>query len=102
MVDNKVNSGKFKEKVRMDFMLNEIEVKTDPMNIKDEIIHDKPNVIVKSGEVRLKWVAGVVSLISVELTPIQDAADPGAVKKTIAPNTFKGGDCLKEATKNCV
>lgn len=102
LVENKANLQKFKDKVPMDFMINETEVTTAPMSIKDEIIHDKPNQNVKNGEIRLKWLKGIVSIVEVDIMPVQEAADPGAVRITVAPNTFKGGDCLKNNTKNCI
>lgn len=102
LVDNKVNKGKFKNKVPMDFMLNEIKVETQPMGIADEIIHDKPNVNVTTGEIRLKWVKGVVSLIAIQLTAQAEPADTGAVRKEVFRNTFLGGDCMKGNTKNCL
>jgi len=86
----------------MDFKINELDVNTPPMGLKDEIVHDKPNIIVKSNEIRLKWVKGVVSIVSVFIIPQEPDKDPGAVKKLVGPNTFQGGDCLKENTKNCV
>jgi len=102
LVDNAVNQKKYTDKVPMDFKINEVEVQTPPMGLKDEIIHDKPNIVVKSNEIRLTWVKGVVSIVSVFVIPQEPEKDHGAVKKTVAPNTFKGGDCLKENTKNCV
>lgn len=102
IVDNKVNKSKFKERVPMDFMLNEVAITTAPMSIKDEIIHDKPNLNVTTGEIRLKWVKGVVSLISITIIAQQEPADAGAVRKEVFRNTFMGGDCMKGNTKNCL
>lgn len=86
----------------MDFYINEVEVKSEPLSIKDELIHDKPNINVTTGEIRIKWIRGVVSLVLIEIMSQNEAADPGAIKKTLAPNTFEGGDCLKGNPKNCV
>lgn len=102
LVDSKANAKKYTEKQPMDFDINEVKVSTAPMGVQDEIVHDKPNIAVKNKEIRLKWVAGVVSLISLEIIPQAEEEDTGAVRKQVAPNTFKGGDCLKTNTKNCL
>lgn len=102
IVDNTVNKSKFTGRTPMDFMLNEIAITTSPLSIKDEIIHDKPNVNVTNGEIRLKWVKGTVSILSVQIIPQAEAADAGAVRKEISTNTFMGGDCMKGNSKNCV
>jgi len=55
LVDNKINKVKYKDKLRMDFRLNEVEIKTEPMDINNEMVHSKPNINVTKGEIRLKW-----------------------------------------------
>jgi len=102
LVDNKNNKNTIKEKVPMDFMINEVEITTPPLGIPDEIIHDKPNFAVKSGEIRLSWKKGIVSISQISITPQEAKPDTGAVKKEVDPGTFIGGDCLKENTKNCL
>jgi len=87
--------------MRMDFMMNDTEVKTEPMGLPDEMIHDKPNFSVTKQELRLKWKEGVVSLVLVELVPMPGDADNGAVKTEVEPNNFIGGDCMKNS-KNCM
>lgn len=101
IVDNKENNGSLKKTV-MNFMINEIKVDTKAMRIKDEIVHDKPNINVTTGEIRLKWIKGTVSIISITLTPQNEPADAGAVRKEVSKNTFMGGDCLKGNSKNCL
>jgi len=71
----------------MDFMINEVEINTSPMHIENEIIHDKPNINVTTGEIRLKWKHGVVSIVSIEIIAQNDAPDPGAVRKEVSKNT---------------
>lgn len=102
LVDNKVNKAKFTSREPMNFMLNDQLIETEPLSLRDEIIHDKPNVNVTTGEIRLKWIKGTVSLISIQIIAIPGAADNGAIRKEIAPNTFMGGDCASGNTKNCV
>jgi len=87
LVENKVNKAKFTSKEPMNFMLNELLVETQPLGINDEIIHDKPNVNVTTGEIRLKWVKGTVSIVSIQITVQPGAPDAGAVRKEVAPNT---------------
>lgn len=57
-MENKANIQKFKGKVNMNFKINEVDIKSPPMSIKDEIVHDKPNINVSTGEVRLKFQSG--------------------------------------------
>lgn len=85
----------------MDFMINEVPVKTEKMILNSEIVHDKPNINVTTKEIRLKWVAGVVSIISITITPQAAEAEAPAVRKEVYNNTFVGGDCMTN-TKNCV
>lgn len=103
LVDNKANQTKFKKtKVPMNFDINEISIVTEAMGLQDEIIHDKPNINVGTGEIRLKWRKGTVSIVQVTITPQNEPEDPGAVRKEIGKNNFKGGDCMKGNTKNCL
>lgn len=88
LVDNKVNKAKFKtDKVPMDFMLNEFKITTEPLSIADEMIHDKPNISVSSNEIRIKWIAGSLSLVSITITPQPKTNEPGAIREEVAKNT---------------
>lgn len=86
----------------MDFMLNETKITTPPMSISSQIKHDKPNQNVTNGEIKLTRLSGDISLIDIEIISKNEPADPGATRKEVGKNTFIGGDCMSNNTKNCI
>mmetsp|Transcript_36492 Transcript_36492/g.79515 ORF Transcript_36492/g.79515 Transcript_36492/m.79515 type:complete len:221 (+) Transcript_36492:174-836(+) len=102
IVENKQNNSTFKtDPVLMQFRINEVEIDTEPMPISGEIIHDKTNINVTTGKIQLTWVAGSVSLVSIEIAAQQTPSAGSAVKKEVARGTFLGGDC-NDNSLNCL
>lgn len=89
------------KKTPMDFKINGQLVTTAPMNVKSRITHDKPNINVTTGEIRLTHVKGKVSIVSISIIAQGESEPHSAARKEVAKNTFSGGDCSKN-TKNCI
>lgn len=88
IVENKSNSKEYATlKVPMNFKINDTEVVSEPMNITGEIVHDIPNVNVNSQELRVHWLAGLVPLISISITPQAMPAEMSAIRKEVFKNT---------------
>jgi hypothetical protein len=71
----------------MNFKLNEILVNSDPMGLTGEIVHDKPNVNVNSKELRISYIEGMVSLISITISSQSTPAELPAIRKEVFKNT---------------
>lgn len=84
----------------MEFKINEVEVKTE-LEYQNAITIDKPNINVKSKEIRIKYISGTVSITHITITPQKKKAEIGVIKKEVAKNTYEEGDCLSN-TMNCV
>jgi len=88
IVETKDNTKTYSTvKVPMNFKLNDIVVNSDPMGLTGEIVHDIPNLNVNSKELRLHYLAGMVSIISMSITPQATPAVLPAVRKEVFRNT---------------
>lgn len=75
-----------KRRIRMKFKLNNVKIKSR-LKIGQEIIHDKPNINVTQGEIKLHRLKGHVSLIWIEIIAQNEPEDMGVIRKELPYNT---------------
>jgi len=65
------------DKAKMLFNLNNELMEPAPLSTTDQIILDKPFLLVNEKEIRLQWVEGWVSIIWIEIVPLNSPPEKG-------------------------
>jgi len=71
------------------------------MGIDDEIVIDNPNLGVSNREIRLTWIKGDVSLISLSIIAQNPKKEIGGPRVEISRNSWIGPSCFEEPM-NCI
>ena len=83
------------DKATTEFDLNNNLMQPAPLSTTDQIILDKPFLLVNEKEIRLKWVNGWVSLIWIEIVPLNAPPEKGGPTTYLANNSKMGANCFK-------
>lgn len=71
------------------------------MSLDDEVTIDQPNLSVSKREIRVTWIAGIINMSEIEITPINAPIEHGGPRTEIGRNTFIGSSCFDDPL-NCV
>lgn len=85
----------------MKFTLNNELQEPTPLAVHDQLILDKPFVLVNESEIRLKWVEGYVSLIWIEIVPLNAPPENAGQTVEYSSRSKVGANCFKEPL-NCL
>ena len=80
----------------MKFTLNNELQEPTPLVVHDQLILDKPFVLVNESEIRLKWVEGYVSLIWIEIVPLNAPPENAGQTVEYSSRSKVGANCFKE------